>query len=160
MTSIANTLRIGDGRTDGIFGRFRGEDTLAIAALALGLLLALLLLDGAALVRLGQVQRALRTIDARAGALPAAEGEASVIDFGLGSEGELLEELAPAAAVYRDRQRVTRVFRGDVEAASKALVGAMALELLGLCLALGFLTGIFPALQATRLRVADALRRM
>ena len=30
----------------------------------------------------------------------------------------------------------------------------------GLCLALGFLTGIFPALQATRLRVADALRRM
>ena len=40
---------------------------------------------------------------------------------GLGSEGELLEELAPAAAVYRDRQRVTRVFRGDVEAASKAL---------------------------------------
>jgi putative ABC transport system permease protein len=30
----------------------------------------------------------------------------------------------------------------------------------GLCLALGFLTGIFPALQATRLRVADALRKM
>lgn len=30
----------------------------------------------------------------------------------------------------------------------------------GLCLALGFLTGIFPALQATRLRVAEALRRM
>lgn len=30
----------------------------------------------------------------------------------------------------------------------------------GLCLALGFFTGIFPALQATRLRVADALRRM
>ena len=34
------------------------------------------------------------------------------------------------------------------------LVGA------GLCLALGLLTGIFPALQAMRLRVADALRRM
>jgi putative ABC transport system permease protein len=30
----------------------------------------------------------------------------------------------------------------------------------GLCLALGILTGIFPALQAARLRVADALRRM
>lgn len=30
----------------------------------------------------------------------------------------------------------------------------------GLCLALGLVTGIFPALQATRLRVADALRRM
>ena len=31
---------------------------------------------------------------------------------------------------------------------------------LGLCVALGFATGIFPALQAMRLRVADALRRM
>jgi len=31
---------------------------------------------------------------------------------------------------------------------------------LGLCLALGVLTGIFPALSAMRLRVADALRRM
>ena len=30
----------------------------------------------------------------------------------------------------------------------------------GICLALGLLTGIFPALQAMRLRVADALRRM
>jgi putative ABC transport system permease protein len=30
----------------------------------------------------------------------------------------------------------------------------------GLCVGLGVLTGIFPALQATRLRVADALRRM
>ncbi len=30
----------------------------------------------------------------------------------------------------------------------------------GLCLGLGVLTGIFPALQANRLRVADALRRM
>jgi len=29
-----------------------------------------------------------------------------------------------------------------------------------LSLALGFATGIFPALQAMRLRVADALRRM
>ena len=31
---------------------------------------------------------------------------------------------------------------------------------LGLSVALGFVTGIFPALQAMRLRVADALRRM
>jgi putative ABC transport system permease protein len=31
---------------------------------------------------------------------------------------------------------------------------------LGLCLVLGLITGIFPALQAMRLRVADALRRM
>ena len=31
---------------------------------------------------------------------------------------------------------------------------------LGLAVALGFVTGIFPALQAMRLRVADALRRM
>jgi len=31
---------------------------------------------------------------------------------------------------------------------------------LGISIALGFLTGIFPALQAMRLRVADALRRM
>jgi len=30
----------------------------------------------------------------------------------------------------------------------------------GLCVALGVLTGLFPALQATRLRVVDALRRM
>jgi putative ABC transport system permease protein len=30
----------------------------------------------------------------------------------------------------------------------------------GICVALGFLTGIFPALQAMRLRVAEALRRM
>jgi putative ABC transport system permease protein len=30
----------------------------------------------------------------------------------------------------------------------------------GLCVALGLLTGLLPALQATRLRVADALRRM
>jgi putative ABC transport system permease protein len=30
----------------------------------------------------------------------------------------------------------------------------------GIAIALGILTGIFPALQATRLRVADALRRM
>jgi putative ABC transport system permease protein len=30
----------------------------------------------------------------------------------------------------------------------------------GLCLALGLLTGVFPALQAMRLRVSDALRRM
>jgi putative ABC transport system permease protein len=34
--------------------------------------------------------------------------------------------------------------------------------LLGACLtlALGLVTGLFPALQAMRLRVADALRRM
>lgn len=38
--------------------------------------------------------------------------------------------------------------------ASDLLVGA------GIAIALGLLTGIFPALQATRLRVADALRRM
>jgi putative ABC transport system permease protein len=31
---------------------------------------------------------------------------------------------------------------------------------LGLSVALGLVTGIFPALQAMRLRVADALRRM
>lgn len=31
---------------------------------------------------------------------------------------------------------------------------------LGLCLALGLLTGLFPALQAMRVKVADALRRM
>jgi len=31
---------------------------------------------------------------------------------------------------------------------------------LGLSAALGLVTGIFPALQAMRLRVADALRRM
>ena len=31
---------------------------------------------------------------------------------------------------------------------------------LGLSIVLGFVTGIFPALQAMRLRVADALRRM
>jgi putative ABC transport system permease protein len=31
---------------------------------------------------------------------------------------------------------------------------------LGLSTALGLITGIFPALQAMRLRVADALRRM
>ncbi len=30
----------------------------------------------------------------------------------------------------------------------------------GMCLALGLATGIFPALAAMRLRVADALRRM
>ena len=30
----------------------------------------------------------------------------------------------------------------------------------GISVALGFVTGIFPALQAMRLRVADALRRM
>ena len=38
--------------------------------------------------------------------------------------------------------------------ASNLLVGA------GIAVALGLLTGIFPAMQATRLRVADALRRM
>jgi putative ABC transport system permease protein len=37
---------------------------------------------------------------------------------------------------------------------SNLLVGA------GIAVALGLLTGLFPALQATRLRVADALRRM
>jgi len=31
---------------------------------------------------------------------------------------------------------------------------------LGLSVVLGLITGIFPALQAMRLRVADALRRM
>jgi putative ABC transport system permease protein len=31
---------------------------------------------------------------------------------------------------------------------------------LGFSLALGVVTGVFPALQAMRLRVADALRRM
>jgi putative ABC transport system permease protein len=31
---------------------------------------------------------------------------------------------------------------------------------IGICIALGVLTGIFPALVAMRLRVADALRRM
>jgi len=31
---------------------------------------------------------------------------------------------------------------------------------IGICIALGLLTGIFPAVMAMRLRVADALRRM
>jgi ABC-type antimicrobial peptide transport system permease subunit len=31
---------------------------------------------------------------------------------------------------------------------------------LGICVALGLATGVFPAFQALRLRTADALRRM
>ena len=55
------------------------------------------------------------------------------------------------------------IARGDPTGGLLPLFHFPATDLLlgaGIAVALGLLTGLFPALQATRLRVADALRRM
>ena len=56
---------------------------------------------------------------------------------------------------------VDRAWRSDRRhAADVLLCRPRSARRLGGCLALGLVTGVFPALQAMRLRVADALRRM
>jgi putative ABC transport system permease protein len=58
---------------------------------------------------------------------------------------------------------VLAIARGDPTGGLLPLFHLPTADLLlgvGLCVGLGFLTGLFPALQATRLRVADAVRRM
>jgi len=50
---------------------------------------------------------------------PPIDGETALYDFGLGDEER--EELAPPAAIYRERERVVRLVRGSRAAARRAL---------------------------------------
>jgi hypothetical protein len=101
-------------------GLVRGMSSLVIAAL--------LLVDVRALLRL---HRGLARPEALRPVTPASsppDRATLIVDFGLGDETR--EELAPAAAVYRERERVVRLVRGSLPAARGALARGVAFDLL------------------------------
>jgi hypothetical protein len=57
---------------------------------------------------------------------PPIDAATAIYDFGLGDEEQ--EELAPPAAIYRERERVVRVVRGSRAAAEQALLHWIAFD--------------------------------
>jgi hypothetical protein len=118
---------------EGIFGRFQDRFELVLPAAAFGALLAFLLFDAMALaqVRAGRIEGLLGFVRTRAGegARPFELEAVKVVDAGLGDQDERVEERAPAASAYRDRERILRVFCGDLFAAQQALAWASVLDL-------------------------------
>jgi hypothetical protein len=104
---------------------------------ASAILLMLLGHDAGAFVRLG-------TLEARLAAIPEPAPFASppcrgpgvvVVDFGLGLDE--VEEISPAGAVYRERDRATCVFRGSADRARAVLLRGLAEGAAALLLASG-----------------------
>ncbi|MFO0755574.1 MAG: hypothetical protein U0359_03740 [Byssovorax sp.] len=125
---------------EGILGRDHDPREVALPALALALIVALFAADCAALLFIGQLERALRRLRTRAGQGPLpASGDVAVVDMGLGDDDQQMEELAPGQAVYRSTERVRRVFRGDFDEAKRALGRTLMLDIGALLLALSAL---------------------
>jgi hypothetical protein len=103
--------------------------TLRVAMLVAGVVIAAtLLLDVRALVRLQRFIRADGTrLRPRTEDSPPIGAATQVYDFGFG-DGER-EELAPALAIYRERERVVRVVRGSAATARESLLQCVAFDL-------------------------------
>lgn len=87
-----------------------------------------LIIDVRALLRLGRFVRADRArMRPRTGESPPLSPSTVVYDFGFG-DGER-EELAPAVAMYRERERVVRVVRGSAATAMRSLRHCIAFDL-------------------------------
>jgi hypothetical protein len=111
------TLRIGEPSA-----------VLSVARLVVaGALTLIVALDVRALVRLGRGLVGSARLRPRTSSSPPVDDHTVVHDFGLGEEEE--EELAPPAAVYRERERVVRLVRGSRQAATSALAQSIALAI-------------------------------
>jgi hypothetical protein len=85
-----------------------------------GGMLWLLSLDARALFRLGRGLAGAERLRVRTADSPPIDAGTTIYDFGLGDDE--LEELAPAAAMYRERERVVRVVRGSQATARRAML--------------------------------------
>jgi hypothetical protein len=75
--------------------------------------------DVRGLLRLGRAMAGAERLQLRTPDSPPIDGETALYDFGVGEEER--EELAPPAAIYRERERVLRLVRGSRGAARRAL---------------------------------------
>ncbi|HEX9103706.1 MAG TPA: hypothetical protein VF997_15960, partial [Polyangia bacterium] len=92
----------------------RAAMLVAAGAIACGLFA-----DVRALVRLGRAMAGAERLRLRTADSPPLATSTAIYDFGVGDEER--EELAPPAAIYRERERVVRVVRGSRAAAQRAL---------------------------------------
>jgi hypothetical protein len=117
------------------FVEIRGSASAVIPVASVGFILILLALDLGAFVRTGALRACLSSIRATSqeGNPDSARAAVPVVDFGLGDED--LQETAPSGAVYRDRARALRVFRGSADRARAALGRSIAVDLAVLLLA-------------------------
>ena len=114
LIAFASTLFVSLLRFDSPTTLVRGAMIVAAAAIAVGLAA-----DLRALLRLRVALAGAERLRLRTPTSPPIDAATVVHDFGVGDEER--EELAPPAAVYRDRERVVRVVRGSRAAAERAL---------------------------------------
>jgi uncharacterized membrane protein YhaH (DUF805 family) len=114
LIAFASTLFVSLLRFDSPTATVRAAMLVAAAAIAGGLAI-----DVRALMRLRRAMAGAERLRLRTAESPPIDARTAVYDFGVG-DGER-EELAPAAAVYRERERVVRVVRGSRAAAERAL---------------------------------------
>lgn len=114
LIAFATTLFISLLRFDSPTPTLRAAMFIAAAAIAVGLAV-----DVRALVRLRRAMSGAERLRLRTAESPPTDARTAIYDFGVGDSER--EELAPAAAVYRERERVVRVVRGSRAAAERAL---------------------------------------
>ena len=114
LIAFASTLFMSLLRFDSPTPAVRAAMLGAAAAIAVGLAV-----DVRALVRLRRAMAGAERLRPRTAESPPIDGRTAIYDFGVGDSER--EELAPAAAVYRERERVVRVVRGSRAAAERAL---------------------------------------
>lgn len=121
LIAFATTLFMSLLRFDSPTPTVRATMALAGGALALGLAA-----DVRALWRLMRGLAGARWLQLRTAASPPLDAHTVVYDFGVGDEER--EELAPPAAIYRERERVVRVVRGTRGSAQRALLRGIAFD--------------------------------
>jgi hypothetical protein len=127
-----------------------GAPAMIVPALLLtgGAITIVLAIDVRALVRLRRGLAGSERLRARTADSPPIDGATAVYDFGLG-DGER-EELAPPAAIYRERERVLRIVRGSHAEAQRALVRGIVLDVIvplpGVIALAGVLAAYHPSL--------------
>jgi hypothetical protein len=99
----------------------------AVMALGLAATVALFVVDVRALVWLRRGLAAEARLRPRTAESPPVERTTAIYDFGVGTEER--EELAPAVAMYRERERVVRLVRGSHAEAKRALARGIALDI-------------------------------
>jgi hypothetical protein len=95
-------------------------------ALAAGAIVLGLVADARALWRLMRGMAGGERLRPRTADSPPLDARTAVYDFGVGDEER--EELAPPAAIYRERERVVRVVRGSRAAAQRAMLQWIAFD--------------------------------
>jgi len=114
LIAFASTLFVSLLRFDSPTPTVRAAMLVAAAAIAVGLAV-----DVRALVRLRRAMAGAERLRLRTAESPPIDARTAIYDVGVGESER--EELAPAAAVYRERERVVRVVRGSRAAAERAL---------------------------------------